>query len=50
MNVKYFPVLWTIRLNSVIFAFHEADPEGMAGKFNNDNITDKVGNTENFIM
>lgn len=42
-----------IRLKLVIFIsflFHKADPEGMAGKFNNDNITDKVSNTKNFVM
>ncbi len=57
------PVLWTIRIKSVIIfiilylfihiLFHEADPQGMAGKFNNDNITDKVSNAENtehFVM
>lgn len=42
-----------IRLKLVIFIsflFHKVDPEGMAGKFNNDNITDKVSNTKNFVM
>ncbi len=57
------PVLWTIRIKSVIIIiilyllihilFNEADPEGMAERFNNDNITDKVSNAENaehFVM
>jgi len=39
--------IWTIRLNfQQFFLFHEVDPEEMAGKINNDNITDKVSDTK----
>ncbi len=54
VNNKNKSVIIIIIFNLFIhILFHEADPEGMAEKFNNDNITDKVSNAENtehFVM